>query len=229
MASKSAWVSVRKSTRRGRYWRSRHVRVLIAAALPGRLGIAEVDLDSGRDGEPLMLGHLMTQIPSQRLGQPVRQGAHRCGQCIGDRIGLVVTVGQRDEHQEPGGSLHQGGDRAHVLAEDQVAFPVSGHRPVLGLCWPLGDVQRVRTPTTPVGQPDSFGPADNPAGAQVGRQFPAQGTTRLDEQGSVDALVRHLHLRVVGIADLEPASDLLRRPPTPQLLLHHRTQHRVPG
>jgi hypothetical protein len=41
------------------------VGVLVAAPLPRRLGVTEIDLHAGRDGEPLMLGHLMAQVPGQ--------------------------------------------------------------------------------------------------------------------------------------------------------------------
>jgi hypothetical protein len=46
---------------------------LVRAALPGSLGVAEVDPDAGVDGEALVLGHLQTAVPGQRpldlLGQ----------------------------------------------------------------------------------------------------------------------------------------------------------------
>ncbi len=60
--------------------------------------------------------------------------------------------------------------------------------------------------------PGLWWPSDHPAGAQVGGQLLTQRTAGLHEQGAVDALVGHLHLRVVWMADLEPAGDLLRRP-----------------
>ncbi len=41
------------------------VGVLIGASLPRRLGIAEVDVDSGVDAELDVLGHLFALIPGQ--------------------------------------------------------------------------------------------------------------------------------------------------------------------
>src|SRR5690606_39901696 len=41
------------------------VGVLVAAALPGRVGIAEVDLAVGGEGECCVLGHLGTLVPGQ--------------------------------------------------------------------------------------------------------------------------------------------------------------------
>ena len=48
------------------------VGVLVAAALPRGLGVAEVDLHPSRGGEPLVLGHLVAEVPGQRLGQLAR-------------------------------------------------------------------------------------------------------------------------------------------------------------
>ena len=43
------------------------------------------------------------------------------------------------QHREPGGALNQGSDRGTVESDDQVAFPVSWHCPVVGLGGALGD------------------------------------------------------------------------------------------
>ena len=43
------------------------------------------------------------------------------------------------QHREPGGPLHQSPDRRTVESQDQVAFPVSWHCPVVGLGGALGD------------------------------------------------------------------------------------------
>ena len=107
----------------------------------------------------------------------VGQGRHGGGERVGDGVGLVVAVGQRDQHQVAGGAFNQRRDRAHAFAEDQVAFPVAGHCAVVGFGWPFGDVQRVRAATATVGQPDSLGPAQDPPGAQILRQLLAKRTT----------------------------------------------------
>ena len=64
-------------------------------------------------------------------------------------------------------------------------------------------------------------PAPGPAAAQVAGQLLAQRPAGLHEQRQVDRLVRHPHLRVVGIARRQPTRDLLRRPAQLQLALHH--------
>src|SRR5215213_11213715 len=74
MASKSAWVRVRKSRVRGRYWRSSPLVFSLlprcqGLLLPGTLGIAEVDLDTGLVGEPEVFGHLVALVPGQGPGQ----------------------------------------------------------------------------------------------------------------------------------------------------------------
>ena len=43
------------------------------------------------------------------------------------------------QHREPGGPLHQCSDRRTPKSQDQVAFPVSWHCPVVGLGGALGD------------------------------------------------------------------------------------------
>src|SRR5215475_544838 len=45
------------------------VGVLVGAALPGRVGVAEIDRDAGRDGESRVPGHLAALVPGQRPPQ----------------------------------------------------------------------------------------------------------------------------------------------------------------
>ena len=53
----------------------------------------------------------MAQVPGQRLGELSGQGGDRGGERVRDGFGLVVATRERDEHQEPGLALHQGGMR----------------------------------------------------------------------------------------------------------------------
>ena len=54
--------------------------------------------------------------------------------CRGDCHAHVVsgaTVRQREQHHEAGLTFHKRGDRGQArLADDEVAFPVAGHRAV---------------------------------------------------------------------------------------------------
>ena len=43
------------------------------------------------------------------------------------------------QHREPGGSFNKRPDRGAVQSQDQVAFPMSWHCPVVGLGWAFAD------------------------------------------------------------------------------------------
>src|SRR5215207_8302138 len=67
--------------------------VLVAAALPGRVRVAEVDRDPGVDLELDVLGHLRALVPGQGLAQLGWQGTELGHDCVADRFGAVA--GQR--------------------------------------------------------------------------------------------------------------------------------------
>jgi hypothetical protein len=121
-----------------------------AGGVRHRGGTVEIEAAAG-DAPGCRGHHLMSQVPGQGLGKLPGQGGDGGGQSVGDRVGLMVAAGQGHQHQEPGGPFHKGGDWAYVFSEDQVAFPVPGHRPVVCLGWPFGDVQRVRSTAAAVG------------------------------------------------------------------------------
>jgi len=100
---------------------------------------------------------------------------------------------------------------AVVLADDQIALPVTGYGPVLGLGRALRDVDHVRDAASTLNA--AAGPTLSPAGAETAVQLPAQLAPALDEQRLVDGLVAHPHHRIVGELEPQPAGDLLRRPP----------------
>jgi hypothetical protein len=82
-----------------------------------------------------------------------------------------VAVGQRHEHREAAGPLDQRADRGGVaLADQQVALPVAGHRPVVGLRRALAEVDHVGDPVLALAGL-AAGLAQRPAGAQVAGQF----------------------------------------------------------
>ena len=95
---------------------------------------------------------------------------------------------------------------------DEVAFPVSRNRSVLGLGGPRADHDvgaYKRLAATTAASPRR---AQRPPGAQAGRQLAAQCPPPLDVQRLVDGLVRDPHRVIVGILDPEPMGDLLRAP-----------------
>jgi hypothetical protein len=69
--------------------------------------------------------------------------------CSGNRVTAAASAGrtcsalypsgQRDQGEVAAGPLHQRHHRRWSLAQQQVAFPVARHRPILGLRRPLAD------------------------------------------------------------------------------------------
>src|SRR3954447_15173309 len=55
------------------------VGILVRAALPGAVRVAEVDLDPGVDPQMCVLSYLRALIPGQRLPQLLGQGGDRAG------------------------------------------------------------------------------------------------------------------------------------------------------
>ena len=85
------------------------VGVLVRASLPRTLGVAEVDLHAGVDGEPLVVGELESAVPGQRPAQLDRKRLDVAGQGVDDVFG-GPAFGEPDRHHEPGGALDQGRD-----------------------------------------------------------------------------------------------------------------------
>lgn len=66
--------------------------------------------------------------------------------------------------------------------------------------------------------------AHHPRSPQVLQQLFLQGPSGLDEEASVDGLLRHLVILIVRIRVLEPAGDLLWRPQPLELVCHDAGQ-----
>src|SRR3954470_20554552 len=69
------------------------VGVLVGAALPGAVGIAEVDLDACVDLQARVLGHLGSWVPGQRPSQLLRQGDDRARKGVANRLGAMSREG----------------------------------------------------------------------------------------------------------------------------------------
>jgi len=124
-------------------------------------------------------------------------------------------------------AFHARHDERVVRALNQVAFPVAGNRAVFDTGWPLRDRDGVTN--LPRLQPAAhrlLTAANRTSGAQVRAEFPLQCSARLEEQGAVDRLMRHLHLRRIGIRRHEPPADLLWRPLRGQFPRHGSTEPR---
>ena len=120
------------------------VGVLVAAALPGRVRVAEVDRDAGRSGESDVLGHLRALVPGvvrlNDIGSAVIASRIATSTCS-----ALLPVAQVQQQREPGRALHQGPDRAAaLLAQDEVTFPVPGNGAVLDLGRTFADRIRAR-------------------------------------------------------------------------------------
>ncbi|MCP2202413.1 hypothetical protein LX90_006128 [Lentzea flava] len=152
------------------------------------------------------------------------QCLHGVDQGVADLLG-GATVRQVHEHHVAGGAFDQGADRGRtVLADDQIAFPVAGDRPVLGRGGPFADHHhRAEEPRlAPVRVAAGF--AHGAAGAQRAGQFTAQLATSLDIEGLVDRLVDHVPLRPVGMLPSQHRRDLLGTAFTAQMILHDAMQ-----
>jgi TrwC relaxase len=106
------------------------------------VGVAEIDLHAGVDGELHVFGHLPTVVPgdgaAQLLGQPHdRSGERRTHVSCGE------AVREREQQHIAAVPLDQGPHRAGPPAEDQVAFPMPRHRPVGRLRRSLANVEGV--------------------------------------------------------------------------------------
>src|SRR5829696_3067791 len=120
------------------------VDVLIAAALPRRVRIGEVDRQSGRLLDALVLKHLVALVPGQRPPQLNRQLAERGDECVSYGLGGVISsYGDQDCGSEL--ALDQGRDRRPLTGtDDQITLPVARHGPIRNFRRPLADVDHVR-------------------------------------------------------------------------------------
>ena len=131
-----------------------------------------------------------------------------------DPLLLAVSwhAGKMQQHREPRRALNKGPDRGTVQSEDQVAFPVAWHCPVVGLGRTLGDhdlgADELAAP--PLG-PRPRDPQRSP-GSQTRHQLAFERTPALHVERLVDRLVRNPHGLIMGEIDPEPVRDLLRAP-----------------
>ena len=109
------------------------VGVLVGAALPGRMRIAEVDLHTSIDFELGVCCQLFALVPGDRSHQRSRQRADCGGHRSVDVVGGLAVRKMQEQH-ETGGALDQRADRGTVVGtHDQIAFPVARHRPIAGV------------------------------------------------------------------------------------------------
>ena len=170
------------------------VGVVVGAALPWTLGVAEVDVEVGVCAELSVLGHFGSLVPGLGAAELLGQGGDRLSDSVA--YGLGAVAGKRgpvvdpllfsvawhgwevSQHRESGGALHQRPDRGTPKSGDQVTFPVSWHCPVVGLGGALGDHdlgsnERLASP-----------PGSCPGRQILGWQTPHQALTAVTKQTS---------------------------------------------
>jgi len=82
----------------------------VRSSQAGRVRVAEVDVDTGGDGDVFPVAHLRALVPGQRQAQRLRQRLDLRGQSVADLFGLV-TLGQVQQHRVTGLAFDQGADR----------------------------------------------------------------------------------------------------------------------
>src|SRR5438046_2876009 len=119
---------------------------------------------------------------------------------------------QVQQHREAGGALDERPGRRAVEPQDQVALPVAGDGPVVGLGRPLTDhhlgadellAARLRARTRH---------SQRAPGAETGDELALERAPALHVEGLVDRLMRDPHRVILGEVDPEPIRDLLRTP-----------------
>ena len=204
------------------------VGVVVGAALPGTLGVAEVDVEVGVCAELCVLGHFGSLVPGQRAAELLGQGGDRRSDGVSDGLGAVTGEGgpvvdpllfsvawhgwEVFQHREPGGALHKCPDRGAPKSGDQVTFPVAWHCPVVGLGGALADhdlgADEGAAPLLGPGPGDS----QRSPGSPTRHKLAPERTPALHIGRLVDGFVRDSHGLIVGEVDPEPVRDLLGTP-----------------
>ncbi|HEX4078291.1 MAG TPA: DUF4238 domain-containing protein [Rhizomicrobium sp.] len=116
-----------------------------------------------------------------------------------------------DERGEPGLTLNQRHDLTAVGAAEQITFPVSRYRTILGLGRPFPDRQSLGNPATHLCfRARELRFAHDAFRSEMSQQLFFQHTACLHKQTAINRFVRHAHSRGVGISKLKPCRDLLR-------------------
>ena len=127
----------------GRYWRDEAVGVVVAARCQGWWGsqkttgmpVAMVNPAWSAISRPWSHVSERQRWPGSQVTAVAEHGVY---------VGGGAAGGERDEHQIAGCSLDQGGHGgAATGTDDQVAFPVAGHRSIVGLGRAFSDVDHV--------------------------------------------------------------------------------------
>lgn len=124
------------------------VGVLVRAALPRRVGVAEVDGDAGGDGEAHVPGHLGSLVPGDRLAELVGQGGYGLAHGGVDAFGGAAVLQVKEQDQACGALDERAHGTPAALAQDDVALPVPRDGAVVNLLGALSDHHHAREPAS---------------------------------------------------------------------------------
>src|SRR4030095_8241918 len=120
----------------------------------------------------------------------------------------------------------QSDDIAVLRSAEQVAFPVTRHRPVFYRSGSFPDRNRIRDLAALLRCMARA--TDGPPGPQMQQELLFQHAACLDEQTAIDRLVRHTQRLMLWAVTLQPPGDLLRRPIASEVPGHDAPQFWVP-
>jgi len=187
------------------------VHVLVGAALPRTVRIAEEDVHAKPLGQILVQGHLGALVIGESLAQRRRDGSQTARKALEDGGGAgVVHAGK---HEEATGALDDGAHGGGVAgALDEIGLPVARDDASGDLRRAQGDGSHVLQP----GEASRAASAGKTAGMAVTQQldqFGAQSAARHGIDSGVDGLMRD---GARGVHEAESAGSLLGRPATAQ-------------
>jgi hypothetical protein len=124
---------------------------------------------------PVRKPRFLASANSRKLGHLSREGgAHVLGS---------AAVRQVEKDDIPAPALDQHPDRGPTtLADDEVAFPVSGDGSILDLRWPVADQDHVPEPAGTGLFSPHMGTSLRPSRPKTGRELLAKRSAGLDEQ-----------------------------------------------
>lgn len=201
----------------------RPIDILETAAMPWAVRVSEVPTDSRVSPQLHIPGQLIALVVRQRLAHRFCNAAQLGRKAFQGRCGRGVR--QFGRHHQARSALHQHAhSRPFARSFDEVAFPLPGKSPVVGLRWPHMDAKHFRQL-----YPAVFSPGPRHAlalgSAQAGNLVIAQFPLRHVIDTVVNGLVREGAMRGFRPHALECARDLRRRPLLRQKVVHQAKEH----
>ena len=203
------------------------VGVLAGATLPRAVRVTEVHHHARVGRQLSMARHLLALVVGQGLAHRLSNAAQLGRESLQRRGGR--GIGQLDQHHQTRAALDQyTHGRAVARALDEIALPVAGEGPVVGLGWAHMNAQQIGHLS-----PAILAPAARHAlgcgPAQTSDQVFAQLAFGHGVDAGVDGFVRYGALGFIGPHELECARDLRGRPSLGQEMLYDTKEHGVGG